>query len=419
MLSTVQIVSGSEGRPWTRDERDCVLEIRTEHKLNDPTSFSILMADLPDQHGVRHHLLETGQKVAVLVRLRDSGAWHVLFQGKVSEIEQHQTQGGVGSTVLYRGKDIRTIMAARSYTGAWSGQVDAVMTYLIELDFPDHAVDAPENNTIDEEENPLGQNSNNLDFLRTQAIAFGHNLWVSYATVPEATPGLGALNPLSDSEPSVTITPTINWARSPFFEESGAPSGPGGALAAGAAAATSAVPGLGQDDASGPIDFKVNIERAQCPNVTAFEVVAEGERVETMPPQSGGQGTPGAPAPPTDPLAPPPDGDTPNVHFVPRVVQPGTEGDGEAANAALAQERAFDRKVRLSTTKAMIGRLCLPNALATLEGVPEAVSGMLFRISEATHVIRIDGHWMDAVLESDGTPAPAADTGGLADAIGA
>ncbi|MFI2810795.1 MULTISPECIES: hypothetical protein [Microbulbifer] len=409
MLSTIQIVSGSGGTPWTREQRQCVLEIRSEHKLNDPTSFSILMHDLPDRQGVRHRLLAPGRKVAVLVRPRDRGEWHVLFQGKVSEVEEHQTQGGVGSTILYRGQDIRTIMAARSYTGAWSGQVDAVMKHLIEQDFAEHHVDAPENNELDEEENPLGQNSNNLDFLRTQAIAFGHNFWVSYARVPEATPGLGDLNPLDDSEPSVTVTPKIHWARSPYFEEGGAPS------TGGVAAAAQALPVLGGED-TGPISFKVNVNRASCPNVTSFEVMSEGSNVQTMPEQSGSQTTPGVPSPPTNPLEPPPDDDTPGIHFVPRAVQPG--GDGEQVNEALEQERAFDRKVKLSTTLAMLKKLCIPNELATLEGVPEAVANRLFRISDATHVIRIDGHWMDAVLESDGREYGAADETGVPGATG-
>lgn len=409
MLSTVQIVSGTEGTPWTREQRQCVLEIRSEHKLNDPTSFSILMHDLPDRQGMRHRLLASGSKVAVLVRPKNQGDWHVLFQGKVSEMEEHHTQGGVGSTILYRGMDIRTIMAARSHTGAWSGQVDAVMKHLIEQDFSEHAVDAPENNELDEEENPLGQNSNNLDFLRTQALAFGHNFWVSYARVPEATPGLGSLNPLDDSEPSVTITPKIHWARSPYFEEVGAPP------AGGAGPAAQALPDLGGED-SGPISFKVHLDRVSCPNVTTFEVMSEGSSVQTMPEQSGGQTSPGAPSPPTDPLAPPDDDDTPGVHFVPRAVQPGE--DDEQVNEALEQERSFDRKVKLSTTMAMLKRLCLPNELATLEGVPEAVADKLFRISESTHVIRIDGYWVDAVLESDGTEYGTADEDELAEAIG-
>lgn len=57
MLSTVQIVSGTDGTPWTRAERDCVIEIRSEHKLNDPTTFAILMHDVPDRAGKRHRKL--------------------------------------------------------------------------------------------------------------------------------------------------------------------------------------------------------------------------------------------------------------------------------------------------------------------------------------------------------------------------
>jgi hypothetical protein len=407
MLSTIRIVSGAEGIPWTREQRQCVLEIRSEHRLNDPTSFSILMHDLPDRRGRRHRLLETGHKLAVLVRPKEEKQWHVLFQGKVSEIEEHHTQGGVGSTILYRGKDIRTIMAARSHTGSWSGHVDAVIKHLIEQDFSDHDVDAPENNELDEEENPLGQNSNNLDFLRTQAVAFGHNFWVSYARLPEAMPGLGALNPLDDSDQRVTIAPKIHWARSPYFEAGGTPSA-GDAMAR-------TLPDLSGED-SGAIVFKVHVASAACPNVTSFEVMTEGSRVRTMPEQSSDQTASFPPSPPTDPLAQSPDDDEPGIHFVPRVVRPG--GGGEQINEALEQERGFDRKVQLSTTIAMLKRICVPNELATLEGVPEAIANTLFRISDVTHVIRIDGHWMDVVLESDGREYDTSAGDALAEATG-
>ena len=53
-------------------------------------------------------------------------------------------------------------------------------------------------------------------------------------------------------------------------------------------------------------------------------------------------------------------------------------------------------------------------ALAELKGVDSAMEGKLFRISEVTHVIRIDNHYMDAVLQSDGeTPASGGAAGGV------
>lgn len=402
MLSTVQIVSGTDGTPWTRAERDCVIEIRSEHKMNDPTTFSILMHDVPDRAGVRHRKLAVGRKVAVLVRPRDTGDWTVLFQGKVAEIEEHATQGGVGSTILYRGRDIRTIMAARSFTGTWSGQVDATMRHIINLDFSEAEVDAPDVNEIDAEDSPLGQNSNNLDFLRTQAVTYGHNFWVSYAQVPEAAPGLGSLTAHAGAPPTVDIVPTIHWQRSPYFSGGPAPTG-------------LSLPGLGGDD-SGPVTYKVNVDAAQCPNVTAFEVTEDGSHVQTMPDQSGGQVPAGIPEPPTNPLAGAPDDDAPQIYFKPRVVQPGEEE--ATVNATLEQERGFNRRAKVSSTKAHLHRLPVPNDLATLQGVPDALADLLFRVSEAVHVIRIDGHWIDAVLESDGT-AYGAGAGALLDTLGA
>jgi len=398
MLSTVQIVSGDDDKPWSRDDRMCVKEIRTEHKLNDPTTFSILMFDVPGSDGKRHRLLEKGSKVAVLVRPQTKGSWQVLFQGKVSEIDEQHTQGGLGSTVLFRGKDIRTMMAARTHTGSWTGKVDAVMRHLIELDFSEPVVDAPTNNDLVEDRNPLGQNSNNLDFLTAQAQAYGHNFWLSYKPIPEDLLNLDTLNPLSDDHARVDITPIVHWARSPYFSDST----DGGAVTAGGivtAIASFALPILGFDS-TGPIVFKVHLDKQACPNVSRFEVVSEGTDIQTMPRESEQPTALGLPAIPNNPLAPPPTADTPGVHFIAPAVPPA--GEDDQINEALQQERGFNRKVRLSTTVASIKRLCFPNNLATFEGVPDSVANQLFRVREATHVIRPDAHWIDASLEGDG-----------------
>jgi hypothetical protein len=405
MLSEIQIVSGTDGTPWTRKERECVLEVRSEHKLDDPTSFSILMHDLPSRDGNDdHRKLAEGTKVAVLARFDTSGDWVVLFQGKVTELETHQTQGGIGSTVLYRGVDIRSIMAGRSFTGAWTGNVDEVMKYIIELDFPDHDVHAPDNNTLEETRNPLAQNSNNLEFLRTQALAFGHNFWVSYAKVPDGGAGFNLPNPLATPAP-VEITPTIHWARSPYLEvKLGNTSLP--------STADLTLPIL-SDAQDGPVMFKVHMNANTCTNVTAFEDVNNSTQT-TAPPseQSAIQVPLDIPTP-----GGAPDADDPVVYFQPPAARQ-TEED-EQVNAALEIVRSFNKQVKLSTTKRLIEQLCLPHDMAGLEGVDDTLSGILFRVKEATHVIRIDNHYMDLILDSEGTVPLDNSTASITDALGA
>lgn len=396
MLSTIKIVSGAEGTPWTDAQRACVMEVRSEHKLNDLTNFSILMHDIPDRRSdTERRLLAVGRVVAVLVRPDRDGDWTVLFQGKVTEIETHETQGGIGSTILYKGVDLRAKMAGRSFTGSWSGQVSDVMAQLIRLDFPDYVVDAPENNTLEADENPLAQNGNNLDFLRDQAVAYGFNFWVSYATVPEAALS-GALDALDPRPPSVTITPTIHWAKSPYIaaRTGGPPEGVG------------SLPALGGDDADGPIRFKVHINSRACPNVTKFEVTSDGQQVSVIENYKPNMGLGGQiPEAGANPFAEADDPDAPVVYFVPRVVRATPED--EAVNAVLEAARSFNKRVKLSTTLRRIRTICRPHDLAILEGVAPALSNIQFRISEAVHVIRIDDHFMDLVLESDGKLAVA------------
>lgn len=405
MLSEIQIVSGAEGTPWTRDQRECVLEIRSEHTLDDPTSFSILMHDKPRDPD--HRLLAVGRKVAVLARPGTSGDWTVLFQGKVVEIETNETQGGAGSTILYRGVDIRTVMAGRSFTGSWSGHVDAVMEHIINLDFPSAVVHAPDVNTLEEGRNPLAQNSNNLDFLRQQAVALGHNLWVTYETVPDTSNDLALPNPLGES-PSITIEPTIHWGRSPYLEMKL------GNLSLPEPSLLGPVPLLNTEP--GPVTFKVHMNSNQCPNVTQFEVMENGQEVATMPQEQSSGAVPlDVPAPPVGGLGSAPDADDPVVYFQPPAARQCTED--EHVNEALEITRSFNRKVKVSSTKRKLERLFVSHDLAQLEGVDAPLADIMYRVREATHVIRIDDHYMDAVLDSEGT-VPAASAASPLSALG-
>lgn len=394
MLSTVKIVSGAEGSPWSDDQRACVMEIRSEHKLNDLTTFSILMHDIPDRReDTDNRLLAKGNQVAVLVRVEPEDDWSVLFQGKVTEIETHETQGGLGSTILYKGVDIRSKMAGRSFTGAWSGTVSDTMEGLIKLDFSNCAVDAPENNTLDADENPLAQNSNNLEFVRDQAVAFGFNFWVSYAKIPEDALG-AALDALDPRPASVTIEPKIHWGQSPYLLAKLGDIVLGDAMLG--------LPAIGGPVAEGPIPFKVHVGGDSCPNVTKFEVMSDGQDVAVMEPAEENASL-GADFPATgaNPFADPGDPDAPVVYFVPKAVPPNQEED--PVSIALETARGFNKRVQLSTTLRRLHALCKPHDLGELKGVADDLTGILFRISEVTHVIRIDDHYMDATLESDGT----------------
>lgn len=437
MLSEVQIVTGAEGRPWSRKERECVLEIRSEHKLDDPTSFSLLMHHLPRRPreespasalpvaggGQARPELAVGHKMAVLARPAREGDWTVLFQGKITEIETDETQGGLGSTKLYKGVDIRTIMAGRHFRGSWSGRMDDVMKHIIELDFPDPIVDAPDQNELVEEENPLAQNANNLDFLRAQALAVGHSLWVSYAVVPDAAAGV-TLPSAGPAPTSVTVTPTIYWARSPIINEmigratnqaaNALGALVGGATGAGIAGALSVPVG----DQGGPIPFKVHLSGRSCPNVTTFEVTSDGQEVAAMPSDPEGPSAPlNVPPPPENPAAAAPDADAPVVYFKPPTTQANEED--EAVNQALEIAQRFKVEVKLSTTKRMLQRLVLSHELAELIGVDEPLAGKLFRIKEVTHVIRADNHYMDVVLDGDGETATTATGNALPAPLGA
>lgn len=402
MLSTIKIFSNTDdtltGSPWTDDQKGCVMEIRSEHKLNDLSTFSILMHDIPDRReDSERRLLAAGHHVGVLVRPEPDDDWQVLFFGKVVEQETHETQGGIGSTILYKGVDIRYKMAGRSFTGAWTGTVKDVMEGIIGLDFPEHQVDEPENNELDGDENPLSQNSNNLEFVRDQAVAFGFNFWVSYETIAEDALG-GALDALDPRPPTVTVAPTVHWAMSPYLAAKL------GQIIQNALSAL--LPSLG-GASSDLIEFKVHMSGNACANVTSFEVSGDGQETQLMPPGQPNNGL-GAemPAGGLTPFADENSADAPVVYLVPPTVSPDADEEEEPT---FAQEmaRSFKKKVKLSTTMRHIKTLCKPHENAVLRGVTGGLGDIMFRISETTHVIRIADHYIDATLESDGSvPVP-------------
>lgn len=406
MLSTIKIFSNSDstltGSPWSDDQKGCVMEVRSEHKLNDLTTFSILMHDIPDRRDTsERRLLDKGHHVGVLARPEPDDDWQVLFFGKVIEQETHQTQGGIGSTILYKGVDIRYKLAGRSFTGAWTGTVKAVMEGIIGLDFPEHSVDAPENNELDGEENPLCQNSNNLEFLRDQAVAFGFNFWVSYETISEDALG-AALEALDPRPPTVTVAPTVHWGHSPYLDAKLGQSVLGDF--------SLGLPDIGTGS-DGPIEFKVHMNEKACANVTSFEVTDDGEETRLMPPGQPNNGLGALPA--TGGLTPFGDGDGSDdtvVYLVAPNRSPdddGEEGEEEEPTFAQRVARGFKKKVKLSTTMRHIKTLCKPHENAVLRGVTSGLGDVMFRISDTTHVIRISDHYMDVKLESDGSvPVP-------------
>jgi hypothetical protein len=139
-----------------------------------------------------------------------------------------------------------------------------------------------------------------------------------------------------------------------------------------------------------------------------FAVTSDGQDVAVMESGQSDAGIGGQiPAAGANPFAEEGDADAPVVFFVPPSVR-ATEED-EVVNVALETARGFKKRVKLSTTLRRLKRICLPHGLATLTGVAPELSGILYRISETVHVIRIDEHYMDVTLESDGTvPAPTA-----------
>ncbi len=371
------LAGGTDNRLFSDDLLSCLVEVRVEQTLDQPTRFAVrFQDDIEDGKLKKASLpeLQIGQMVTIAV---DAGqdSYRCLCRGPILEHEQTVTRGGPGSSFTILGPDRRDELARTVRDQNWSGRASDVARMLMAEVYPLADIQATEQ-VYDLNGNALPQRASDLEFLTRQAADHGYHFWISYTGTAEGPAGL-------------TVIETANWKSSPPLQD-GLPA--------------SAPPVLPL--APGALTLRHNVPRDVCPTVTRFELATDGARpsqatTTTRNLTDGGTD----PVQATDQASPMGGtGETLATRAPVRAMATRPQGnatDARRRNQAALRDAGFFVHADISTTRYLLGGVLEPHLVVAVEGIGGANGRTPFRVASVTHVINGIGHFMDARIETN------------------
>jgi len=385
------IAAGESNKLLSAQVLDCITEVRVEQSLDEPTRFALrFQEDIIDGEPAIGSMpeLQCGQMLAIAVQSGD--AIHGLVRGPITDVQCSVMRGGPESWCQVNGQDLRVEMDRQCVRRAWSGRASAAAETILTQTFDRVQVEqtnliygAPRSGTSQISQT-LNQRTTNAAFIRQIARQNNLQFWLEYEC---------QLNGLDPTSQSLDITETANLKPSPPRPN-------------GATAGASPVD-LMQLVPTVAVALRVNVEPAQCPNVTAFDLTENPERpnqfVGTAIDDSNLQEHPTSA---TD-LQPAirQDGTGLTNSGVQRDVCITTAGNPtelqNRAEAALTEAGWFVNATA-STTAYMLGDVLMPHNVIEVKGLGSKHSGP-YQVSAVTHVINAADHFMDIQLRRNAT----------------
>lgn len=372
------LAGGTDNRLFSDDLLSCVVEVRVEQTLDQPTRFAVRFQDDIEgkklkKAGLRE--LQLGELVTIAVD-RGDGRYACLCRGPILQRESQVTRGGPGSSFTVLGHDRRDELARSDRDQNWSGRASDVARQLITPVYPQIEVDQTDE-VYDLNGNSLPQRANDLDFLTRTAADNGLHFWITYSNVADLPGG------------SMSVTETAKWKASPPLQ-SGLPAGVPPALPL-------------ADDA---LTLRHNVAPGQCANLTKFTISTDGARpssasgssrnltdgesdaVDARDPDApiGGQGQSLAQRAPARQFRPRP--------------QSGARNMRRRTEAALG-DAGFFVSAEISTTRYLLKDVVEPHQVVAVAGIGDDNDRTPFRVKSVTHVINGIGHFMDGEIETN------------------
>jgi hypothetical protein len=372
------IAGGTDNRLFGDDLLSCVVEVRVEQTLDQPTRFAVrFQDDIEDGRLKKASLpeLQIGQLVTIAVD-RGQDQYVCLCRGPILEHESQMTRGGPGSSFTILGPDRRDELAREVREQNWTGRASDVARLLLAETYPTADVEQTEE-VYDENGNALPQRANDLEFLTKTAADHGFHFWIAYSGTAELPPS------------SLTVVETARWKSSPPLAD-GAPVG--------------VPPLLPLSDSS--VTLRYNVPRGDCPNLTRFELATDGTRpsqasTATRNLTDGGDD----PVEVTDQAAPMGgSGQRLPERAPPRQMATRPQGNAQDArrrNEAALRDAGFFVSAEISTTRHLLKNVLEPHQVVVVEGIGGANGRTPFRVKQVTHVINGIGHFMDATIETN------------------
>ena len=372
------LAGGTDNRLLSEDLLSCVVEVRVEQTLDQPTRFAVRFQDDIEEGRLKKAglpELQVGQIIAIAVD-RGNDQYACLCRGPILEHESVMTRGGPGSSFTVLGPDRRDELSRIERDQNWSGRASEVAQLLLGDVYPAPDVQQTEE-VYDLEGNALPQRANDLEFLTRMSADHGYHFWVSYSPAAETPPA------------NLAITETAHWKSSPPLQDS-APLGLPPILPL-------------ADDA---LTLRYNVDPADCPNLTAFDLSIDTERpsaAETsVQSQSDGQQDQVTTTDQAAPMGGTGEGLAQRAPARQMVQRPrGNAQDVRRGAQADLRDAGFFVSADISTTRHMLGGILEPHQVVAVEGVGGDNARTPFRVARVTHVINGINHFMDATIETN------------------
>lgn len=380
------LASGENNNLLSDDLLDCITEVRVEQSLDDPTRFAIrFQEDLSDgEPRIRKAPeLQCQQRITVAVQVGD--AMKCLVRGPITHVKSSVMLGGPGSWYEVRGQDRRIEMDRQSVRRAWTGRASEAAGTILSSRFDQ--IDVQETRIVyggqqvrgQPSASTLNQRATDAAFLRQLARQNNLHFWIEYEC------GLNGLNPGGQS---LRVVEKANLKASPPRPKD-APAGPV------PVDQITLVPTVA-------VKLRVNVEKEECQNVTAFDLTTDPER----PNQFAGSAVDDRDLsePSTSVTDPQPSINAGGRRFggctEPRDVSITTAGNQDELNAraeSALTEAGWFVEATASTTAYMLSGVLLPHDVIEVEGLGPVDSGP-YQVKTVTHVINSSDHFMDIEL---------------------
>jgi hypothetical protein len=379
------IATGTGNSPLGSDIADCLIEVRVEQSLDEPTRYGVrVREDIADGKPMAANApeLQVEQMLTIAVQLEDD-TMLCLVRGPITDTQSQYTLGGPGSWYEVHGGDRRVELSRQCFQHAWEGKASEAANSIISgYGFDPDIQDTSKTYSTSTE--TLNQRATDLDFLKTIARENGYFFWISYAV---------SANGLSSPGGQLSVTEKAHLKTSPFRSQ-----GPGGILPS--------IAGLKLVPSGGP-QIKAGADNSDCGNnVTAFSVKEDVERpnsasataVDTKSVNSDDTSA----SNPDSPLAQSGQALT-DVTGLKRTLCLTAAGNAEdvrsRAEAALSDTGWFVTATA-STTAHMLKGVLQPHDIVEVVGIGPQHS-IPFRVKKVTHVITPSDHYMDLELQSN------------------
>ena len=372
------IAGGPDNRLFAEDLLSCVVEVRVEQKLDEPTRFAVRFQDDIEDGKLKKAgvaALQIGQLVTIAVD-RGKDQYACLCRGPILEHESVMTQGGPGSSFTIHGPDRRDELSRTVREQNWPGRASEVAQMLLADVFPLTDVQTTDE-VYDLNGNSLPQRTNDLAFLTTTAADNGFHFWISYGAATEIPPA------------NLSVKETARWKSSPPLQDS-APLGLPPILPL----------------ASDALTLRYNVPNDQCRNLTKFELATDGARPSSVTSATRNLSDGGEdPIQVTDQAAPMGGSGAGLAQRAPaRAMTSRPQGnaqDGRRRNQAALRDAGFFVSAEISTTRYLLNGVLEPHQVVAVEGIGGQNGATPFRVRQVTHVINGIGHFMDATIETN------------------